>query len=127
MKVILEKFDSRKFISYYQIMLKKIPIRELSNKTGVSPSTLSRVMNHPDLVKKETRQMVYTKLDEIGYSLNKNKRKRQNMIIGITVSNPKSVFASTLIGYISNLLSDTNYQLLVFDIKKRLYIRNYMV
>lgn len=106
-------------------MQKKMSIRELSIKTGVSPSTLSRVLNHPELVKEDTKKMIFEKLDEIGYSLKDNRRKQQNMIIGLTISNPKSVFASTLIGCISELLSDTNYQLLVFDIKKRLYIQNY--
>jgi len=108
-------------------MPNKISIRELSNKIGVSPSTLSRVLNHPELVKDETKQMIYSQLDKIEYSLKENKRKKQNMIIGLTISNPKSVFASTLIGCISELLSDTNYQLLVFDIKKRLYIQNYFL
>lgn len=100
-------------------------IRELSTKIGVSPSTLSRVLNHPELVKVETKELIYKKLEKIGYTLSDNKRKQQNMVIGLTISNPRSIFASALIGCISELLSDTNYQLLVFDIKKRLYIKSY--
>ncbi len=102
-------------------------VRELSEKIGVSASTLSRVLNHPNLVKEETRDMIQQKLDSIGYSLSDNKRKKSNYVIGLTISNPRSVFASALIGCISELLSDTNYQLLVFDIKKRQYILSYFV
>ncbi len=106
-------------------MSKKKTIREISKQIEISPSTLSRVLNHPELVKDDTKEMIYKKLDKIGYSLNDNKRKKQNFVIGLTISNPKSVFASTLIGCIIDLLSNSNYQLLVFDIKKRLYIKSY--
>lgn len=106
-------------------MAKKMTVRNLSKQIGVSPSTLSRVINHPELVNVKTRERVLSKLEEVGFSITENRRKKANMIIGLTISNPRSVFASTLIGCISDLLSDTNYQLLVFDIKKRQYIQSY--
>ena len=106
-------------------MTEKMTVRNLSKQIGVSASTLSRVINHPELVNKTTRENILIKLDEIGFSINENRRKKSNMIIGLTISNPRSVFASTLIGCLSELLSDTNYQLLVFDIKKRQYIQSY--
>lgn len=106
-------------------MDKKYTVRNLSQQLGVSASTLSRVINHPELVNKTTREAILSQLDELGFSINESRRKKSNMIIGLTISNPKSVFASSLIGCISELLSDTNYQLLVFDIKKRQYINSY--
>jgi LacI family transcriptional regulator len=106
-------------------MEKRKTVRQLSKEIGTSASTISRVINHPELVNPKTRERVLNKLEDIGFSITENRRKKANMIIGLTISNPRSVFASTLIGCISDLLSDTNYQLLVFDIKKRQYIQSY--
>ncbi len=45
----------------------KITISDIAGKSGVSPATVSRVLNHRDLVKLETIQQVERAMAELGY------------------------------------------------------------
>lgn len=45
---------------------KSIRIRQIAAQAGVSASTVSRALNSPDAVKADTRQRVYTAMDQLG-------------------------------------------------------------
>jgi LacI family transcriptional regulator len=104
---------------------RKQTARQLADKIGVSASTLSRVLNHPELVKDETREAIVTKLETIGYPLHRYTKRKQRKTIGLTLSDPTTVFSMSLTSTTAALLSDTPYQLLVFDIGKRQNIKTY--
>ena len=44
----------------------KSRLLQISKAAGVSPATVSRVMNHPELVKKETAQLVTNAMQALG-------------------------------------------------------------
>lgn len=52
----------------------KATIRDVAKKAGVSPSTVSRVLNRPELVKEETRAHVLDVADELGFVPNRMAR-----------------------------------------------------
>jgi len=91
--------------------------KEISEKIGISTTTISRVINHPELVNEDTRNKVMNKLKSVGYSLPKSKR--VNKLIGITISNPLSNFAQIIAGTFSKLLSREGYQIVQFNIGNR--------
>lgn len=45
-------------------------IKEIANKAGVSVATISRVLNHPDMVQEETRKHVLSIIEEYNYTPN---------------------------------------------------------
>lgn len=46
---------------------KKLGIKEVAEVAGVSPTTVSRVLNDRGYISDETRKKVYTAMDQIGY------------------------------------------------------------
>lgn len=48
----------------------KIKITDISKKSGVSPTTISRYFNHPELLSKPTREKIQQVIDELNYSQN---------------------------------------------------------
>ncbi|MBO7676621.1 MAG: LacI family DNA-binding transcriptional regulator [Erysipelotrichaceae bacterium] len=50
-------------------MANKLSVREIARRLGVSPSTVSRVLNHTGTISKETSDLVYRTIKELGYDL----------------------------------------------------------
>lgn len=48
-------------------MTKRATIHDIAALTGVSPSTISRVLNHPDLVNSTTKSLVYDAMEKLDY------------------------------------------------------------
>lgn len=80
----------------------RISILDIATQAGVSPATVSRVFNLPDLVNKQTRQLVLEVAREHGYRPNasaRTLRTQRSRVIGVvlpTLTNP--VFAECLQG-----------------------------
>ena len=51
-------------------MGKLTPIKKVAKFAGVSPGTVSHVLNHPEIVSEETRKRVYQAIEELGYVRN---------------------------------------------------------
>lgn len=98
-------------------MKRKLTAKEISEKTGISASTISRVINHPELVNEKTRNQVMDKLKLIGYTF--PKPAHTSKLIGITISNPLSNFSQIIAGTFSKLLSESGYQIVEFNIGNR--------
>ena len=45
----------------------KVTILDVANAAGVSTATVSRVINNPDKVKKNTIKLVYDAMSKVGY------------------------------------------------------------
>lgn len=126
MKSFINFIDMLSFQCYRSSMGKRQnpTVKELSRLTGVSSSTISRVINHPELVNPETRDKVMAILEESNFTLPKH-NKRQKHIIGLTFSDARSLFTFTLMSAIERHLANTPYQLLLFDMKARQNVYHY--
>lgn len=47
--------------------MKRITLDDIAKAAGVSVSTVSRALNHPEMVRESTRQRVLTAIDDLGY------------------------------------------------------------
>ena len=64
-------------------------IKDVAEQAGVSPATVSRVLNANDTVSESTRQKVAAVIEALGYRPNRvasNLRRRQAQMIGVVVS-----------------------------------------
>ncbi len=112
------------FNAIVQAMKEKISIREMSKDIGVCPATISRAMNHPELVKEETRKLVFDYL-EVNGGAPKQQQRAQRKVIGLTFSDPSSLFTSSLIDALETQLVKTDYQLMLFNLQKRRDVYEY--
>lgn len=63
-------------------------IREVAHRAGVSPATVSNVLNTPSIVADETRQRVVRAIDELGFVRNHSARQLRggrSVVIGLVV------------------------------------------
>lgn len=70
-------------------------IRKIAEKAGVSVATISRVLNHPELVSQETRDHVYSVMQENEYTPNwfaRNLTQRQTRTIALFYPSNESQF-----------------------------------
>ena len=96
----------------------------MSKDLGICPATISRAMNHPELVKEETRKLVFDYL-EANCSAPKQVTRQPKKIIGLTFSDPSSLFTSSLIDALEKQLVKTDYHLMLFNLQKRRDIYEY--
>lgn len=89
-------------------------IRDVARLAGVSPSTVSRVMNGTARVDDEKRQRVEQAIKETGFKPNEIARslfKRSSKIIGILVPNIENPFFNELAGAIEEECDRNGYRL----------------
>jgi LacI family transcriptional regulator len=91
-------------------------IKEVAEKAGVGISTVSRVLNRPDIVKEETREKVYSAMKAVGYAPAK-KAAQHAYIIGLAVPNTKIDIMGELVRSIEDELMDTPYDLLILNMR----------
>jgi LacI family transcriptional regulator len=91
-------------------------IKDVAEKAGVGISTVSRVLNRPDIVKEETREKVYSAMQAVGYSPAK-KNAQHAYIIGLAVPNTKIDIMGELVRAIEDELMDTPYDLLILNMR----------
>ena len=94
-----------------------INLQEIANKAKVSLRTVSRVLNQPDIVKPETRKIVYSAIEELGYYDSQKKTVRKNKIIGLAVTDIKLDFIGELVRSLENELTNTSYNLLLYNME----------
>ena len=69
----------------------KLSISVIAQKTGLSNATVSRVLNHPELVNPETAQLVLDTIEKLNYKPRGHRKKEEKKMILINVpeiSNP---------------------------------------
>lgn len=104
---------------------RKIPtIREMSQIIGYSPSTISRFMNHPELLQEDTRNELMKRMLASNLPMPKTLSKK-NYVIGLTISDPASLFTSAVISAIEKKLFKTQYQLLLITLGERKDVYRY--
>jgi len=99
-------------------MKKKSTIYDVAKKAGVSPSTISRVMNAPEIVAEDTRQKVINAIKELAYIPNMmaaNMPKKRTNSIGLIIPDITNTFFSNLIRGVQDVCEKQRYSVLVVN------------
>ncbi len=100
-------------------------IKEVAEEAGVSLSTVSRVINRPNLVKSETKEKVYDAMKAVEYEPPKKEASSKSYIIGLAIPDINIDFVGELIRRIEQELDATQYDLLLFNMKRKREISRY--
>lgn len=93
-------------------------IREVAKLAGVSPSTVSRVMNNTARVDEEKRKRVLDAIEATGFQPNELARalfKQSSKIIGVIVSSIVNPFFSEMVRAIEEEAFEHGYRILICD------------
>ena len=99
-------------------MKKKSTIYDVAKIAGVSPSTISRVMNTPEIVTGATRQKVLNAIKELAYIPNMmaaNMPRRKTNYIGLIIPDVTNIFFSNLIRGVQDVCEKHGYSVLVVN------------
>lgn len=99
-------------------MTKTITIYDVARQAGVSPSTVSRVMNSPEIVASYTRQKVMQVMKELSYipSMIAASMPRNRMnYIGLIIPDITNIFFSNIIRGIQDVCEKHGYNVLVVN------------
>lgn len=101
-------------------------IKYIAKLSGVSTTTVSRVLNDSPYVSDKTREKVLQVIEENDYIPNKiarNLHKQFSNKIGVIVADISNEFFSSAISGISQVMDDNGFQVLFYntdeDLKKR--------
>ena len=99
-------------------MKKKSTIYDVAKIAGVSPSTISRVMNNPEIVAEDTRQKVMNAVKELAYIPNMmaaSMPKRKTNYIGLIIPDITNIFFSNLVRGVQDVCEKHGYNVLVVN------------
>jgi len=109
---------------------KKNPtIYDVAKRSGVSISTISRVLNSPDKVNPETRKRVMSAIDQLGFTPKAEARARAmrhtNRIGVLTPFFTAPSFVQRLRG-VASALSKANYELVIYPVDSVEHLQGYI-
>lgn len=108
---------------------KKSTIYDVAKRSGVSISTISRVLNAPDKVNPETHQKVMAVIDELGFVPKAEARaramKNSNRVGVITPFFTAPSFVQRLRG-VAGTLSRANYELVIYPVDSVEHLQGYI-
>lgn len=96
--------------------MEKITIRQIAEAVGVSPSTVSRIINGKGSYQEETKQAVWDAISMMGYSPNlvaQTLRSSTSSLVGIMVPQQSSAYMSSLCDRIIHEVMGAGYTPLV--------------
>lgn len=96
---------------------RRITIRDVARTSGVSYSTVSRVLSGYEFVKEDTRTRVMEAVEQLGYVANLPARSLaggNSRIIGLLVPNLDNSYVGTIAQGIDQALARANYDLLLY-------------
>lgn len=99
-------------------MGRSVSLKEIAGRAGVSPATVSRVMNKNGRYSRETEERVLRIIEECGYSPNqmaRGLRMSRNQIIGIIVPDITNEYFAKLIQVVQNTLFDFDYPVAIYN------------
>ena len=98
--------------------MKKVTIYEVAKEAKVSLATVSRVMNGPNLVKRETREAVEAAIKKLGYRPNaiaQGLALNKTTTIGLIISDASDYYTGQIINGISDVAKVYNYNLYIYN------------
>jgi len=99
-------------------MKKKCTIYDVAKIAGVSTSTVSRVMNSPEIVAEDTRQKVANTVKELSYIPNMmaaSMPRRRTNYIGLIIPDITNIFFSNLVRGVQDVCEKHGYGVLVVN------------
>lgn len=96
-------------------------ISDIARLAGVSTATVSRALNNPDSVARETRELVLQTADKHGYSLNvaaRNLRQGRAGAIVVCVPNLGNPFFAQILAGIETVLAQRDFSVVMVDTAK---------
>lgn len=93
-------------------------IIDIAKRANVTDITVSRAFNHPEMVKKETRDKILAIAQELNYVPNlfaRNLKNKNSRIIGVVTDSTFNPFYVVLIQTVSRLAKEKGYQVMIFD------------
>ena len=98
--------------------MKKSTIYDVAKIAGVSPSTISRVMNTPEIVAEDTRQKVMNAVKELAYIPNMmaaSMPRRRTNSIGLIIPDITNIFFANLVRGVQDVCENYGYSVLVVN------------
>ena len=94
-----------------------LPVNSIASSVGLSPATVSRVLNHPELVNDETREKVEKAIKALGYDI-ENVLRRQTesnkRIIVVALPSIDNPFYNSVVKGIKTSAHNHNYEVLIY-------------
>ena len=93
-------------------------IKEVAKRTGMSPTTVSRVINNHPYVDDKKRKIVLEAMDELGYVPNSSARRlrgQRTNTIAVIISRIVNPFFSHLVDAMELIAGERGYQLILCD------------
>lgn len=91
-------------------------IKDVAERSGVTVTTVSRVLNNRGYISEATRQKVYKAMEELNYQPNEIARallKRKSNLIGLIIPNVSHPFFAELTNYIEYYAHKKGYKILL--------------
>ncbi len=95
-----------------------ITILEIAEMSGVNPSTVSRVINHPEMVNEKTREKVQAFIKECNYQPNpfaRGLQTKRSKIVALVVPNFTTLSFANLARGIQERLMQSDYSMVIFS------------
>ncbi len=95
-----------------------ITILEIAKMSGVNPSTVSRVLNHPEMVNEKTRERVMSFVKECNYQPNpfaRGLQTKRSKIVALVVPNFTTLSFANLARGIQEKLMQKDYSMVIFS------------
>ncbi len=95
----------------------QLPVNRIAKDISLSPATVSRVINHPELVNPETREKVETAIRNAGYdieSLLKRQKINNKRIIVVALPSIDNPFYNSVVKGIKTSAHNHNYEVLIY-------------
>ena len=97
---------------------KKTNINDVARRVGMTSITVSRALNTPEKVKKETLEKILCAAKELNYVPNaiaRNLKSQQSRIIGLITSSIDNPFYTNTFKAVNRVAKANNYSLMLFD------------
>lgn len=97
---------------------KRVTIKEVAKRAGVSNATVSRALNNDPLVQKKTKNKVIQVAHQLGYHPNvlaRSIRTRDSNTIGVIISNVVNTFFTEVIRAIEDKAKELNYNVIIVN------------
>jgi LacI family transcriptional regulator len=101
--------------------MKRITMREVAERAGVSKATVSHVINETRFVEDVTKERVKLAIKELGYRPNVAARSlttQQTNIVGYIVSDVTNTFFAEIMRGIEDVLMSKDYSIMVCNTKR---------
>ena len=96
-----------------------VTINDVAKRAGVSPVTVSRVVNNSDYVSRATRQKVEKAIDELGYIpsfMARGLRLNKTFTLALILPDITNVFWTTVARGVEDAAMRNNYSILVYNV-----------